>query len=152
MKNDAVFTEALAKSRTVATNICRWLCDKGYSVVELEQRDRTCREDRWDYVDDGDLLIRQRIEVKQRPELDFQGADDLPYPDIIVDEVYKLDKVHKYGLHSYIIVNASETCCMVILAESRKHWFKRTVFDSKEKEDREFYFIPKQMVRFVKIT
>lgn len=151
MKDDAVFTAALKKSRSVATNICGWLCDKGHSVIELEQKDRTCREDRWDYVDDGDLLIRLRIEVKQRPNLDFHGPDDLPYSAIIIDEAYKLDKAHRYGLHSYIIVNASETCCMIIMAESRKHWFKESRFDSKEQEEREFYLIPKSKVRFVNI-
>jgi hypothetical protein len=41
---------------------------------------------------------------------------------------------------------------MVIDKSTTPHWFKKEVFDSKENEYRTFYFIPKNKVRFVKMS
>ena len=157
MKEDSVFFKALDKSRKVNNVVCDWLKKKGYEVDLLPQETRPIdapKEDRWKYTDSGDIEIieRKRIEVKQRPSLDFKSFNDLPYENIIVDEEYKIDKNHDSPIHSYFILNKSMTVAMVIMAETKKHWVKQKKFDTVEGEYRCFYLCPKKYCKMVHLN
>ena len=88
------------------------------------------------------------MEVKYWPEIDFQSLEDVPYPNIIVDEAYKIAKFPKPTLYGYVILNASKTGCLLIRSVTRSKWFDKKVFDKKEGDNRVFCFCPKEYVSY----
>ena len=151
MKGDKEFVRLLNNSNDVVRMVASKLYKDGYNVRILPSLISPDAESRWDYVDDGDMEIIQRIEVKYKPEIDFKSIDDFPYEDIIIDEAYKVDKKYTSTLFTYIIVNKSKTGYLIIPIWTKQHWFKETKFDRREKENREFYLINKKYVRYMEL-
>ena len=153
MKDDDQFRSALDQSRVAAKIVCDWLCNKGYEIEQLSQDTTPSREDRWSFVDDGDLemITRKRIEVKHWPDIDFQSLSSVPYSEIIVDEKYKVEKNHARPLLAYITVNKSMTAVIFILAKTQDKWVIKNLYDRAEGDYRDFYLCPKRFCKFAKI-
>ena len=152
VKPQAEFRQNLKKSQEYVAVVNNWLRGYGFNSNILPYT--VCKDvsERWEHTDSGDIEIRQRVEVKHRPKMDFKSLDDLPYPSIIIDEAYKIDKHNINTLYAYFIVNSSKTRAMVILPRTKKHWFKKKWTDVAEKIEREFYFCPKEHLILVKLT
>ena len=76
----------------------RWLRSRGKEVFIAHQELAPSYEVRWDYVDEGDLLILlkgilRKMEVKHRENMKFTDPYMFPFSTVIVNEVYKWDKV-----------------------------------------------------------
>lgn len=151
MKDDSVFRESLERSRVISDQVLNWLKSIGHHVTHLPQSTTPDRESRWQHTDQGDLVIRQRIEVKHWPNIDFKSFDDVPYDNIIVDEAYKIQKPGGLSVHSYVIVNASADRAIIILSTTKKHWFTETKWDRMENSQREFCFCPKEHCIIVRL-
>lgn len=146
------FISALKESRLVAWKVAEWLTTRGHDIRILPATTTLSESQRFEHVDSGDLEIIQRIEIKQWPLIDFKSKEDIKYPNIIIDEAYKIEKYNIINLYAYIVVNSSKTACLVFMSSTYKHWFKKAKFDSKEKEEREFYFCPIEYASFFKIV
>lgn len=103
---------------------------------------------RLSHTDDGDLEVTKRLEVKHWPNIDFRSLTDVPYKNIIIDEVYKVDKPHELPLDEYRIVNASMTACLIVGHWTRRYWFKQDRYDKRDQCKHCFYFVPKEHVEF----
>lgn len=147
MKTDEEFLTALADSQTAVDTVAAFLAGKGAAVTVQPMRVRPTFEERFDYQDSGDIHINQRIEVKHK-QTDFTCLDDFPFPTIITDSVYKVDTIPWGHLHSYVIVNRAATHAALIPALTRKHWAPIVVWDSKEREQRQYYACPKNFATF----
>lgn len=146
MKPDAEFEALLCNAQFVANAVAVNLELRGHCVTIKPTRLRATAEQRWQCTDEGDLEIRQRIEVKHWPTIDFHSIEELPYRNVIVDEVYKVDKRHVLPLAAYVIVNASMTGYLLVPNSSRPHWFKKRMHDRREGAEREFYLCPRGRV------
>lgn len=143
------FIALLENSRLAVRAVASQLYKKGYNVRIVPNLTADSVEARWDYIDDGDIEITLRIEVKCWPNNDFKSLDDISWDEIIVDEVYKIDnRKHKSTLFSYVIVNASKTGCIYIPVWTSKHWFKKMLPDKREHAEREFYMIKKEHLEY----
>ena len=150
MKTDAEFLSALQDSQTAVDTVAAFLAAKGASVTVQPVKVRPTFEQRFDYQDNGDIHITQRIEVKQK-QTDFTCLDDFPFPTIITDAVYKVDAIPWGNLHSYVIVNRALTHAALVPAVTRKHWEPIRVWDSKEREHRSYYVCPKHLATFFQL-
>lgn len=151
MKDHKKFKELLEKSKESVWLIASHYTRLGHNVRILPTIVAPTKEQRWDYVDDGDIEIIFRIEIKNWNHIDFSSVDDIPYDDIIVDEAYKIEKEHSSKLFAYHIVNASQTGYLFIPASTKDKWFKGERFDRIENRLAEFYLIPKEYVSYRKI-
>ena len=145
------FTELLRKARDVSFIVAASLTKRGHRVRILPSSWSSTIGKPGQYVDDGDLEITQRVEVKHWPQIDFQSLDDVPYSNIIVDEAYKIEKRHELPLYAYIIVNASMTGYLLIPVWTRQQWFRESRHDRREGHDREFYFCPRDLAHFMRM-
>jgi hypothetical protein len=150
MKSDKEFVSALNKSTNTVSVIANFLFAQGLQVLIKPTIVRSNFEDRHNFIDDGDLEIRQRIEVKHR-NIEFTNANDYPFSSVIVDEQFKIDRIPASHLWAYIVVNNSISHICLIKSGTRKHWETQKMYDKKEQEQRNFYVCPKELCFFMKI-
>lgn len=142
VKPTSEFRSLIKNARDVAFAVASELGRRGHRVRIVPSTISPNVEERWQHTDDGDLEITQRIEVKHWPNIDFQSQAEVPYQNVIVDEVYKLEKSMTLPCYAYVIVNASLTAALFIPIWSRPFWFKKKRWDRREGDEREFYFCP----------
>jgi len=102
---------------------------------------------RQDYLDEGDLEIVQRVEVKHRPDLLFTCAMDYGYPSLIVDTVHKWDRAHPKAW-AYIIINGPGSHCAVIRRDTAPRWHKQELTDKRTGLKDLFYLCPVECATF----
>lgn len=151
VKAETTFLNNLAQSVPVTFRVAAWLQrDQGMDVRVLPVAVRPDAAQRLEFGDDGDIELILRVEVKKRG-LHFTGRGDYPYPTVIVDEAYKVDRAGR-RFWAYYIVNETETAVCMVPAASRKFWELRPRFDSKEGEQRMFYECPVEHCRFFEMV
>jgi hypothetical protein len=142
----------IEKSKSGVHRVAAWLNEKGYTVVVPPVVAVQCSyEDRMNYVDNGDLFIQQRIEVKAR-SIDFTCAEDYPFKDgMYVCAKHSYDNARPKP-HSYIYLNRAMTHAAIIKSATYKHWEIKMVKDSRYKDFvQPTYSCPLSMVQFTKI-
>lgn len=149
MLNDADFIAALQHSQHTVNKVAAWLERGGYKVRVPETRIRPEREQWQQYSDDGDLFIEERVEVKQRPDIDFTGPADFPYQTVIVDRAHRIEGTKPLPL-AWVIVNASGTVAIIVQRNTRNDWRKAQLYNRKDKEWRDYYECPLRVCTFVK--
>ena len=142
------FKSALLDSREPVVSVAEWLVTQGHDVKILENTVSPTLEERFEHMDDGDIEVRLRVEVKGRGSLDFDSVASFPFPTVIVDEAYKIAKVHPKKLFGYAIVNKTKTGLLWIPASTKKHWVTTTKRDSKEGMDKKFVECPKEYTTY----
>jgi hypothetical protein len=169
-KTEEEFHGLLQQSRITVRAVVKWLNSLGHKVLFMENEDCPIGKKhlRWDYVDLGDVEITQRIEVKQKLKVDWDSLESFPFPDVIIDEPYKLFKKDKHGkpfpkyltankkelsLHSYIIVNKSATGCLIFSGKDvlKRDGREEFVYDDRERGMIEYYFAPKKYAKHFSI-
>jgi len=150
VKTDSEFLSALFDSQTAVTSVASYLQRHGAQISVPEIVARPNFAQRFDYQDQGDIQLNQRIEVKQKL-IDFTCAADYPYPTIMVDAAYKVDAMPWGHLHSYFVVNKSCTHAAYLHGSTRPQWRTEEVYDRKERERRTYYVAPIDLARFFDI-
>jgi len=144
----AEFVERLSISDLAVFRVYMYFVSMGFLLNILQHEISPDHRSRWKYTDDGDIEIflddptphtAYRIEVKHRTTINFNSIDTYPFPDIILDEAYKVEKDHDRPLFAYAIVNADRTGMIIIPARSLPYWFVRTIHDNHYNDDRKFY-------------
>lgn len=151
MKTREEFVRLLNNSNNVTEQVVAFLKARGYDVEAIPNTLTPDWELRWQYTDNGDILIRQRIEVKHFQKLDFRSIDEIPFEYLIIDETYKVIAPHTLTLFVYILVNASRTGCAVVGNWTRKYWIQRTMYDSRENEERDFTLVEKKHLFYMSL-
>jgi hypothetical protein len=105
------------------------------------------RESRFSYMDSGDIEVRFRVEVKRR-SFGFTGLNDYPYPTVIVDERYKIDRIPSTRLYGYAVVDEGMSSLCFVSGSTRSQWKVESHYDRSEGEKREFYVCPKELCTF----
>ena len=136
----------------------RWLRSRGKEVFIAHQELAPSYEVRWDYVDEGDLLILlkgilRKMEVKHRENMKFTDPYMFPFSTVIVNEVYKWDKVpdDDKPVGHFILNDQGSHCFYVHTATTVHEW---TI--EKKKDDRygrlcDFYMCPRDSCWFFTI-
>jgi hypothetical protein len=141
MKTQAQFIQALQESQTYVNAVASWMAMHDCDVVIKPTLIAPSTEVRHEYIDSGDIEIRQRVEVKHI-SIGFTCAEDFPYPTIIVDEVHKVDRIPRGQLWGYVIVNEAGTHVCCLRADTKGRWTIQRRHDKKEGAERAFYVCP----------
>lgn len=146
-KPDNEFLRDLDESMLDEIIAAQWLVRIGFPVTWIPKTVRPSYEERYDYVDDGDLLLPTRMEVKRRKgdDMDFTTLDEYPHKTVFVDEVYKVDRKHRLPLFSYIVLNRTRTHAIAIPRHTQNRWVKETVSDRKQGRKCHNYACPKEL-------
>jgi hypothetical protein len=97
-------------------------------------------------VDAGDMSVVMRVEHKVR-SLTWSSRDDYPYPDVMLEEQYKIDNKPSPFL-CYVIESGDGKCAAVVYGWTRPHWVYRSTFDRRSGRGGQWAFCPKKWVRF----
>lgn len=148
-KTHSQFAAALHDSHDIVWAVAEFLTEKGNTVKILPGTLAPSKEENKDHVDLGDIEIIRRIEVKRRPGIDFDSVASFPYPTVIVDEEYKINKFHPKTLYGYAVVNKSKTGMLWIPASTRKRWTSEVKPDDSEDRECTFVVCPKELTIYV---
>lgn len=118
--NHEKFLEHLDQSQPAVWTVARWLQSLGYAVTVNPVRKAPTAEQWQDYVDQGDLEIRQRVEVKKLG-FSFSGPHDWPYKNFIVCNKAAYDRATPKP-YAYIHVSADGQVCAVVKTDTDKTW------------------------------
>lgn len=143
---DPLFPEDLAASNEHVWKVARWFQSVGIAAAVQPIRLRPTPEERGEYGDNGDLLIVQRVEVKQR-RFDWSGRGDFPYPTIIVDVCHSWDRAFPKP-YAYVITNESVTQAIIVLGSTAGAWKRESRFDGRIGRMRDFYECPLEHAQF----
>ena len=143
------FIKSLEESKKDVWRIANYLCEKGYPVTVNPTF--VCPDpSKWkDYVDDGDLTISLRVEVK-RSSKSFTCVEDYPFADFMICAKHSWDNSRPKPFF-YIIMNKDKTHIGVVKGTSNKDWHIAEKGDSKYGDgySQEKYMIPKEQVHFM---
>jgi hypothetical protein len=146
VKSDTAFLDDLQKSRGRVERFAAMCRAKGANVWVHPPVVRPDAESRRDFADDGDLMLQIRIEHKVR-DVDFHDADDFPFETLIVDEVYKADRI-KARPFRYVIENRAGTRVAVVRSATKPEWTVLKKYDAAQGRECEFYEVDKRLVTF----
>lgn len=149
MIDDESFLKLLDASRQSTWDVAAWLKSRGHNVRIVPSLVRPDSSVRFQFSDEGDIEITQRIEVKHKYKMDFNSIDEWPYDPVIIDEAYKFDKTPITTLHSFIILNMKKTGFLYIPESTHRHWFREARFDSRHGKELEFMMVAKEHVQYV---
>lgn len=148
MLSDADFIAALSESQQYVEQVAGWLRRNGYEVDVPALRIRPDRAQRFEYSDDGDLFVKERVEVKHRPDLKFTGLHDFPFPTVVVDAAHRIEKARPLPM-AWVILNATGSAAIIVHRTSRKHWQRVELYNRKDAERKPYYTCPLQHCQFV---
>lgn len=148
MKSSEAFLRDLSTSRQRVNSFAAAHASRGVSIWLPPEVVRPEEAERFDFSDDGDLMVSLRVEHKVRG-FDFTCRDDFPYATVIVDERYKEDrKASERPLGVLVVESADGQCAAVVYGWTRPHWTIERRFDAAQQRECEFYAVEKNRVRF----
>ena len=142
-KTEEEFHRDLKGSFDAQFALAKHLCKKGKDLYIPGLQIAPSYKERYKYMDDGDLFVvnkdgsRYCIQVKGSPQ-SFKSVKSWPYPDIIVDESYKIKRQEKNPPRFYATVNGELTGCITIRWDTKEHWFEREMWDRRQRDKRKF--------------
>jgi|KBSMisStaDraftv2_1062788.scaffolds.fasta_scaffold104582_3 hypothetical protein len=144
------FASALIASAPAVFAVGLWLHRKGYSVEIPGLRIAPSPAQYADYLDDGDLFVfvywhydvRHRYEVRHLPDTHFTSRRDWPFGNrIFVDRVAKVDRAGA-DVIAYVTVSDDLKAIAVIPRNTREHWRKIDVFNTRTNRMEDTYSCP----------
>lgn len=144
------FTDQLASSYQTVYSVAHWLTGKGYSVTMPKRAVAASAKDASTYVDEGDLFLHLRLEVKRR-KLDFTCKEDFPFPDIMVCSRNSYDRADPKPF-TYYMVNKAGSHAAIVRSSTSKNWTIQTTKDGRRVNyQQEIYYCPVELLEFVKL-
>lgn len=145
MKPDSAFLADLSASRSRVDRFAAMHRSRGIQIWQHPEVVRPSAEERAEFSDDGDMLVTLRLEHKVRG-FAFTGSGDFPFPSIIVDEAYKIDRLPRPFV--YVIESSDGEAAAVISYRTFSQWSKVRRYDASQRRECEFYEAPLSAVRF----
>ena len=122
------FVDSLDQSAEAVFKCAKYLYGKGMQVAIAPMFKCKDWEDRHNCMDDGDLFIQQRIEVKGLTA-EFTNASNWPFgADFIVCAAKTYDRA-KPKPYAYMILNKAQTHAAIVYCKTRPYWRKKTITD-----------------------
>lgn len=147
-KTDPTFVQDLLTSDYSVFVIAQKLRLSGFSVFLPAIKIRPDVSQIQEFGDSGDLMIGSSvIEVKHRPDINFNSLEEFPYSSIIVDTTGHLDSLKKIPAY-YIICNRSIDGGAIINTQTKPKWQVSRRWDNKRKRERSFYICPKELCNY----
>lgn len=143
------FIEHLESSQATVWNVAMWLQSIGYAVTVNPMQKAPNHENWKDYADKGDIVIQQRVEVKQISRV-FSGLADWPFgKKFIVCAKHSFDRA-KPKPFAYIIVSADGMSYALVSASTAERWTVEKRGDTRYGEgySQEFYLCPLELVKW----
>jgi hypothetical protein len=152
-RHHAGFLDRLANSVLAVNAVADWLRGRGRKVVVPELKKAPTRSQFRRYSDSGDMLVGEpakKYEVKGLSRT-FTGRDDWPFGEhFIVDSIYNFDGKGECPAGYFVVSADHRAFAYVDVGSTRRAWTRRTRRDRLlEGEEREYYFCPIELVRFV---
>lgn len=142
----------VASSSSMVRKVAAHLLSKGHTVQVPPTHVAKHQHQRKDMVDDGDLFILKRMEVKAK-SVQFTCREDYPYRSLIICNKYSFD--HHKGMPPafYFIVAADgEHVAVIDVTKTKDKWWAEKRKDKRYEDVEEvFYFIDKKNVWFEKL-
>jgi hypothetical protein len=142
------FVKHLNDSHEGVISAANWLNSLGYSVTIPPSTVSDSYENRMKHVDNGDLYINMRVEVKTLG-ITFTSRADWKFGDkFIVCAKHSFDNA-KPKPYAYIIQSADLKHIAVVHSSTFKQWYSEARKDSRyEDVTQDFYLCPIDLVRF----
>ena len=142
------FVKHLSESHEGVISAANWLNSLGYSVTIPPSTVSDSYENRMKHVDNGDLYINMRVEVKTLG-ITFTSRADWKFGDkFIVCAKHSFDNA-KPKPYAYIIQSADLKHIAVVHSTTFKQWYSESRKDSRyEDVTQDFYLCPIDLVRF----
>ena len=142
------FVKHLSESHEGVISAANWLNSLGYSVTIPPSTVSDSYENRMKHVDNGDLYINMRVEVKTLG-ITFTSRADWKFGDkFIVCAKHSFDNA-KPKPYAYIIQSADLKHIAVVHSTTFKQWYSEPRKDSRyEDVTQDFYLCPIDLVRF----
>ena len=142
------FVKHLSESHEGVISAANWLNSLGYSVTIPPSTVSDSYENRMKHVDNGDLYINMRIEVKTLG-ITFTSREDWKFGDkFIVCAKHSFDNA-KPKPYAYIIQSADLKHIAVVHTHTFKQWYSEARKDSRyEDVTQDFYLCPIDLVKF----
>ena len=142
------FVKHLNDSHEGVISAANWLNSLGYSVTIPPSTVSDSYENRMKHVDNGDLYINMRVEVKTLG-ITFTSRADWKFGDkFIVCAKHSFDNA-KPKPYAYIIQSADLKHIAVVHSATFKQWYSEPRKDSRyEDVTQDFYLCPIDLVRF----
>ena len=142
------FVKHLSESHEGVISAANWLNSLGYSVTIPPSTVSDSYENRMKHVDNGDLYINMRVEVKTLG-ITFTSRADWKFGDkFIVCAKHSFDNA-KPKPYAYIIQSADLKHIAVVHSSTFKQWYSESRKDSRyEDVTQDFYLCPIDLVRF----
>ena len=151
-ENHIKFLNHLDKSEKAVNVVATWLASMGYDV-SINELKRAKNHENWhENIDNGDIILKQRIEVKQL-SVNFSSINDWPFKEkFIVCAKHSFDNVDNKPL-VYIILNKDGTYAAVVYGNTNKYWYVESRQDNRYIDVwQQFYLCPLSYVKFIELN
>ena len=147
------YRKHVAESDTTVQLVAKHLLSKGYTIQVPPAHVAANQSDRRKMMDEGDLFVLQRMEVKGQ-SIKFTGLGDYPYKAMIVCNRNSFDNHKGMPPAFYFIVSADNTTMAVVdVKKTKERWWSEQRRDSRYEDVVEtYYFINLKDVTFVKLN
>lgn len=150
-----IFLESYDASHEAVQRIAERLRRQGHNIEVPPQKRAATRDEAMNCVDDGDLLSRDRFEVKKR-SFKFTCAADIRkkgYKDFFVCSKNSFDRANPKPI-CYYILSECEQYAGIVFSKDSKYWTIRSVRDGRagrNGEAQDTYCSPLQFVKFISL-
>ena len=144
------FKHRLAASKEAVMIACNYYHEKGWTV-QLNPTNVAPSPDQWEnYVDNGDIHISARIEVKGSSE-EFTSIGDVKYKTPLIMNKNAWDRANPKPA-GVLILNKSRTYAKYIGKDTFEHWFEKEINDPYYENGTYLaYAAPIELWKFIKI-
>jgi hypothetical protein len=147
MKDLNDFEDELARSEQAVARVEAWLSGAGFKIDRPETLYPKFDGDK-SGTDNGDLLLEMVFQVKFS-HYGFTEANDFPYRMVLVDEVYKFDKLRPRVLGYALVDDQMRAACLINAYQTFEKWDRYMWYSEEEQRECEFYRCPKDLCRWV---
>jgi hypothetical protein len=143
------FMTNLDKSHDGVWQVARWLVSRGNKVTVNPTIKAKSSDELQYYVDEGDIYINQRIEVKCL-SAEFTSAADWPHGEnFMVCGKNSYDRSNPKPF-SYIYLNKAKTHVAILDTKTYKHWHVKNYKDKRyDNMVQDFYICPTKLLKFM---
>ena len=146
------YRKHIAASTSIVERVAKHLTSKGYTVQIPPTHIAQHQHQRINMVDEGDLFVLQRMEVKGK-SIHFTCREDYPYDSVIICNKFSFDK-HKGMPPAYYFIVAADGVSVAVIDVKRTKplWWAEKRRDRRYEDVEEtFYFVHKKDVSFERL-
>jgi len=144
------FINHLDASHDAVWMVARWLVSHGTQVTVNTTSKAKNRAECRDHMDNGDLYINQRVEVKGL-STEFTCAEDWPYKDwFMIVAKYKYDISNPKPI-MFVYLNKARTHLAILKTDTYDQWRVRYNVKDRRYDNvvQDFYECPTKLVKFM---